>query len=234
VIALLFPEQTIAGVFFAGRASLRLIDCGLNHRTEATHMRRLEFWYDFGSTYSYLSAMRIEQLAAAADVEIVHRPFLLGPIFKAQGWDTSPFQLYPDKGRYMRRDMERIAAERGIAFHFPSTFPVNSLHAARMALVGEADGWIGRFGHAVFKAQFAERRDIADRAVLAEIASGLGIDSGWLLERSNAPEIKAALRQQTEKAAALRIFGAPTFVTSGGELFWGDDRLEQAIAWSSR
>ena len=70
---------------------------------------RIEFWYDFASTYSYLSAMRIESLAAGAGVEIVWRPFLLGPIFRAQGWDTSPFNLYPAKGRYMVRDIERLA-----------------------------------------------------------------------------------------------------------------------------
>lgn len=197
-------------------------------------MATLEFWYDFASTYSYLTAMRIERMAAAANVRLAYKPFLLGPIFKAQGWNTSPFELYPAKGRYMRRDLERIAAERGIAFHLPSPFPLNSLHAARVALAGGDENWVRRFTLAVFRAGFAERRDIADRTVLGEIAATLGANSAHLLERSSAQDVKDALRQQTERAATLGIFGAPSFVTSGGELFWGDDRLDQALAWAAR
>src|SRR5262245_19275486 len=95
----------------------------------------LEFWYDFPSTYSYLSAMRIEAMAHAAGVKLAWRPFLLGPIFQAQGWSTSPFRLYASKGRYMRRDVERLAAERGLAFALPHHFPANSLAAARLAII---------------------------------------------------------------------------------------------------
>lgn len=190
-------------------------------------MRKLEFWYDFASTYSYLSAMRIETMAQAAQVEIVHRPFLLGPIFKSFGWATSPFRLFPQKGAYMVRDLERIAAERGITFHLPEAFPVNSLQAARLALVAEEAGCIAAFTQKVFDAEFAKRRDIADAGVLAAIADSLGLDAA----RGNDPAIKERLRAQTERAAALGVFGAPTLISEGGELFWGDDRLEQALAW---
>lgn len=111
-------------------------------------MPKLEFWYDFASTYSYLTAMRIEDLAGAVGVGIDYRPFLLGPIFKAQGLTTSPFVLNIAKGRYMARDIGRIAAARGCAFHMPETFPANSLAAARIAMVAEQEGWIGAFSRA--------------------------------------------------------------------------------------
>ncbi|HEU6443279.1 MAG TPA: DsbA family protein, partial [Microvirga sp.] len=112
----------------------------------------LEFWYEFASTYSYLTAMRIEQAAKEAGVELVWRPFLLGPIFKAQGWDTSPFNLYPSKGRYMWRDMEREAARFGLPLFKPTPFPQNTLLAARIALLGLDRGWTPVFTKAVYMA----------------------------------------------------------------------------------
>jgi 2-hydroxychromene-2-carboxylate isomerase len=194
---------------------------------------KIEFWYEFASTYSYLAAMRIEAAAAAAGVAVEWKPFLLGPIFHAQGWDNSPFNIYPTKGRYMVRDMERLAAERGLRFALPKPFPQNSLLAARLALVGAEEGWIASFTRAVFTAEFADGAQIADRGVLASILDGLRLDSQRLLSRTEQPEIKDRLKRQTGKAQELGIFGAPSFVC-GGELFWGDDRLEQALAWAKR
>jgi 2-hydroxychromene-2-carboxylate isomerase len=196
-------------------------------------MRRLEFWYDLASTYSYLSAMRIEALASAADVAIVWRPFLLGPIFAAQGWSTSPFNVYPAKGRYMVRDIERIAASRGLAFRLPEPFPAASLLAARVALVGEEQGWIAVFTRAVLCAEFADGADIADAATLAGVLAGLGIEASPVLERAQHVEIKQRLKTITDLAARTGIFGAPSFVTEDRELFWGDDRLEAAVAWTA-
>jgi 2-hydroxychromene-2-carboxylate isomerase len=194
-------------------------------------MRKLEFWYDFASSYSYLTAMRIEAEAKQAGLAIVYRPFLLGPIFKAQGWTTSPFNLFPAKGQYMVRDITRVAAARDLPFRMPEAFPANGLHAARVALAGEAEGWIGPFTRAVFAAEFAEQRDIADMAVLSALLDRLGVDTQAALARSTTAEIKDRLRAQTETASARGIFGAPTFITEDGELFWGDDRLDQALSW---
>jgi 2-hydroxychromene-2-carboxylate isomerase len=190
---------------------------------------RIEFWYELASTYSYLSAMRIEALASAAGVEVVWKPLLLGPIFHAQGWGTSPFNIYPAKGRYMVRDMERLAAARGLPFRLPSPFPQNSLHAARLTLIGHPQGWGVAFTRAVYAAEFAEGADIGDKRVLGAILERLGLDAPALLAVSAAPETKERLRQQTEEAQELGIFGAPTFL-AGGDLYWGDDRLEQALA----
>ena len=196
--------------------------------------RHLEFWYDFASPYSYLSALRIEQLGAAAGVAIVWRPFLLGPVFKAQGWDTSPFNVYPAKGRYMVRDIAPIAAARGHAFQMPLTFPANSVAAARIALAGQNDHWGPRFSRTVFDAQFACGADIADTAVLKGLLRSLDLDADRILEQSANDAIKPRLREQTARAEALGIFGAPSFVTPDGELFWGDDRLEQAMTWATK
>ncbi len=195
-------------------------------------MPKLEFWYDFASTYSYLSAMRIEAVARAAGVDITYRPFLLGPIFKAQGLTTSPFVLNPAKGRYMARDIARIATARGLAFHVPEPFPAHSLAAARIGLVAEEDGWIGAFTQAVFAAEFGERADISAHETLARIVADLGEDPARVVARANSDEIKSALRTRTEAAAEKGIFGAPTFITEDGELFWGDDRLDAALAWA--
>jgi 2-hydroxychromene-2-carboxylate isomerase len=98
----------------------------------------LDFWFEFASTYSFPAAMRIAPLAKARGVNVHWRPFLLGPIFKAQGWDNSPFNLYPAKGRYMRRDLDRICGALALPFTQPSPFPQNSLAASRVALVALA------------------------------------------------------------------------------------------------
>jgi 2-hydroxychromene-2-carboxylate isomerase len=197
-------------------------------------MPQIEFWYDFASTYSYLTAMRIGPLAEAAGVQVAYRPFLLGPIFKAQGLTTSPFAANPIKGRYMARDIGRIATARGLDFHVPDPFPAHSLAAARIAMVAEAEGWIEPYTRAVFAAEFAGREDIASTDVLGRIVSGFGHDPARISTAAGTTENKAALRDRTEAAAAKDIFGAPTFLTEDGELFWGDDRLEQALAWVNK
>ena len=197
-------------------------------------MATLEFWYEFASSYSYLTVMRIEEQAQAAGVEIEWRPFLLGPIFKSQGWDTSPFNLFPAKGRYMVRDIERIAAARGLPFRIPPTFPVNGLSAARLALLGVAAGWCPAFTHAVFAAQFQRGEDISQPNVLVAILEEHGVDPAPAMAAACSIASKQALRLQTEIAMQRGIFGAPSFITSDGELFWGDDRLEQALAWARR
>ncbi len=193
-------------------------------------MPRLTFWYEFASTYSYLSAMRVEAAAQAAGVDVVWQPFLLGPIFKAQGWATSPFNIYPAKGRYMVRDIGRIAAARGLQFRMPDPFPANALKAARLATVGSREGWIVPFSKAVFEAEFVHGDDIASEAILERLLTDLGIDAQGAIARSSAPAIKERLRQATAEAERLGLFGAPTFAAPDGELFWGDDRLESALA----
>src|SRR5438309_1423749 len=161
-------------------------------------MPALEFFYEFASTYSYITAMRIAPLAQAAGVTLRWRPFLLGPIFKANGWDTSPFNLYPAKGRYMVRDCERQCAELGVSFRLPEPFPQNSLLASRVALVWLEEGWSEDFSRAVYRAEFAEGRNIGDPAVVAQIVQTLGHHGAAALARAQSDEIKAKLRAETE------------------------------------
>jgi 2-hydroxychromene-2-carboxylate isomerase len=194
----------------------------------------LDFWFDFASTYSYPAALRIGPLADQAGVAVRFRPFLLGPIFKAQGWPTSPFNLYPAKGAHMWRDLERLCADLSLPFRRPDPFPQDSLLAARAALVGLAQGWGEDFCRAVFSAEFGEGRQIDDATVVGDILTGLKIDAPAGLEAAQASETKSQLRLQTKQAQQLGIFGAPTFTTADGELFWGNDRLERALVWAKR
>lgn len=193
----------------------------------------LEFWYEFASPYSYLAASRIEDVAGSAGVEVRWCPFLLGPIFAEQGWSDSPFNIYPAKGRYMWRDVERLAGDLGLPFRKPSVFPRNSVAASRVALLGVEEGWGSLFSKAVFHANFVEDQDIADAEVFRGLLDDAGLDGATVLERATSPDHRPRLRQQTEEASKRGIFGAPTFVV-GEEVFWGNDRLEQAIKWARR
>src|SRR6516225_7280993 len=163
----------------------------------------LDFWFDFASTYSYLAAMRIGPLAEKADVWVRFRPFLLGPIFKAQGWTTSPFNLYPAKGRHMWHDLERSCAELQLPFRRPDPFPQNSLLAARVALTGLDQAWGEAFCRALFHAEFADGRRIDDAATVSDILAGLEIDPEGALAAARSDAIKARLRAQTEEAQRL-------------------------------
>lgn len=190
----------------------------------------VEFWYEFASTYSYVAALRVEAAADAAGVTLVWKPFLLGPIFKRQGWDDSPFNLFPARGRYMWRDIERLCARYGHPFRRPARFPRNSLLAARVARLGGDEAWVPEFSRAVYRSNFAEDRDIADPEVIRGILRALGLPAEDLLMLAESSENKERLREQTERAWNLGIIGAPTFVVDG-EIFWGNDRMEEAFAW---
>ena len=192
----------------------------------------LDFWFDFASTYSYPAMMRIAPLAREAGVMVRYRPFLLGPLFKALGWDTSPFNLYAAKGRNMWRDLERLCGDLGLPFRRPEPFPQNSLLTARVALVGFTADWGERFCRAAFQAEFGDGRPIEDAGVLGDILAQLNVAAAPVFEAAHGDDVKAALRRQTEEAQRLGIFGAPSFTTEDGELFWGNDRLERALAWA--
>src|SRR5208283_839240 len=155
-------------------------------------MAAAEFWYEFASTYSYPAAMRVAALAAARGVALVWRPFLLGPIFAAQGWRDSPFNLYPNKGRYMWRDMERISAAAGLPFRRPEPFPQNSLIAARVALALEGEER-AEFSRKVYAAEFGEGAQIGERSTIAGLIATIGLNPEAILARAENEANKARL-----------------------------------------
>jgi 2-hydroxychromene-2-carboxylate isomerase len=199
----------------------------------------IDFWFEFASTYTYLTAMRIAPMANAADVTVRWRPFLLGARFKALGWPAdSPFNWQPDKGRHMWRDMERLCNAQGLPLVRPDPFPQPTLLAARVATAIAKDETLERdalprFARAVFDAELGKGRQIGDPDVLARCLSQEGLPTA-MLDTAPTQSVKDQLKAETAKALEAGVFGAPTFITGSGELFWGNDRLEQALDWARR
>ena len=194
---------------------------------------RIEMWFDFASPYSYLAIERIDALAQEAGVRVDLRPFLLGPIFQAQGWNDTPFRLFPGKGAYMMRDIARLADKYGLVYNRPRLFPRMSVLPARIALLGQDEPWGRDFCVAVFRANFQRDLDIQSEDVVHGLLTDLGLDAAALIARGKSEAAKEALRRQVDQARNLGLFGAPTFFVDG-EMFWGNDRLEDALEWTRR
>ncbi len=194
---------------------------------------KLEFWFDFASTYSYLAALRIEKATKDGKIELAWKPFLLGPIFKLQGWGNSPFNVYPAKGRYMWRDMERLCLFYNIPFGKPTEFPRNGLLAARIACRHSQEPWLPDFVRSVYIANFEKDLDISQPDVIQSCLSLSSSEAAMIISDANSIESKTLLKNNTDMAISLGIFGAPTFM-AGNEMFWGADRLDAAIDWAEK
>ncbi len=193
----------------------------------------VDFWYEFASTYSYPAAMRVETHAAGRGVVVHWRPFLLVPILAALGQSDSPINLNPANGRYMWRDLERTCARLALPLRRPEPFPQRSLLAARAALALE-DARRPEFSRAVYAAEFGGGPPIAERETIAAILEAMGLDAGDVLDRATNAEIKDRLKGETARAQSLGVFGAPNLITADGEIFWGNDRLEEGLDWAVR
>jgi 2-hydroxychromene-2-carboxylate isomerase len=189
------------------------------------------FYFDFSSPYSYLASEQIDALAARHQRTVDYRPILLGPVFKASG--SQPLtDGYPPKAQYSVHDFLRSARFAGVPYRQPPRFPIGAVTASRAVL------WLQQyqpqkatdFIHAVFRAFFAEARDITDNEVLADLARGCGLDATPLLAGVQQPETKELLKQRVDRAIADGVFGAPT-IEVDGERFWGNDRLPQIERW---
>ncbi len=192
----------------------------------------IEFWFEFGSNYSYLSVMRIEDEARRRGVRIAWKPFLLGPIFRALGFENSPFVLQKEKGAYVWQDVARQCRKYGLRWTQPSTFPRLGVLPLRVALLGAERPWIGAFCRMVMELNWALDQDINQPEPLARILAELGLPAAAILDQAQAEPTKTLLREQTEQARVRGIFGAPTFFV-GTEMFWGNDRLDDALLFAA-
>ena len=190
----------------------------------------IEFWFDFGSNYSYLSVMRIDTRAQSHGVRILWRPFLLGPVFRDLGFDDSPFVLQKKKGAYVWKDMERQCRKYGLALTRPTVFPRAALLAIRVALLGADQPWMASYCRKIMQLNFVDDRDIGSADVVEEALGDVGLPAQQIIADAQSEANKLRLREQTSMAAAKGIFGAPTFFV-GGEMFWGNDRLDDALAY---
>ena len=193
--------------------------------------RILDFFFFYGSIHSYLSIMRIEALAQPAGIEVRWRPFNLREFLIEQ--NNTATSRNPIKMNYLWRDIERRAKRLRIAFAGRPPYPVDpQLLALRVGVLAAAENWCVAYSQATFRAWFLEGRASGLPENVERVLSGLGKPAAEILARAGKPEIEERLKQETEDARKLGIFGAPTFACAE-EIFWGDDRLEDAIAFAS-
>ncbi|QYJ17263.1 2-hydroxychromene-2-carboxylate isomerase [Rubrobacter xylanophilus DSM 9941] len=191
-------------------------------------MRRVEFYFDLVSPYSYLALERVYGICAKRGAKLVLRPVLLGAVHKLSG-NTAPVDV-PAKRRYQLRDIHRWAERYGVPLRFPDPFPFRTLTTMRAAVFLEGRGSMESFVREAFRLYWAEGgapagfEEADERGPVAEAARRAGLDPGEVLEGASSPEARRALREATGAAVERGVFGTPAFFV-GEELFWGNDRL---------
>ena len=190
----------------------------------------IEFYFDFSSPYGYLAAERIDDIAARHGRAVAWRPYLMGVAMKVTG--SSPIVNRPMLGEYSRRDMERSARRLKVPFSFPEPFPIATIAACRAVYWRERAGAeeAKSLARALYRAYFADGRNISEADVVADVAAESGADRDALLEGIQDPAVKDRLKEVTNDAVARGIFGSPFFVVDG-EPFWGHDRMDEVERW---
>ena len=192
----------------------------------------IDFWYSIGSTYSYLTVMRIDRVADEAGLQVHWRPFNVRHVMIEQ--NNVPFKDKPEKSAYMWRDIERRSQRYGLKPQIPAPYPIRDLVLAnQVAVLGMEEGWGGDYTRATYRRWFEAGQPAGEDPNLAESIAEAGQDSARVLEDARSDRIVNALAEATDEAMALGIFGSPSFVVDG-EVFWGDDRLEDALDWARR
>ncbi|MEM5317851.1 2-hydroxychromene-2-carboxylate isomerase [Paraburkholderia sp. JHI869] len=188
----------------------------------------LDFWFDLASNYSYLSVMRIEALAAREGVDVRWRPFLLGPILDALGWEGPPFVVQKEKGAYVWQDMRRQSRKYALPWQQPTEFPRRTVLATRIAVLAADEPWLPGWCRAVMTRNYGDDREVDSPEAVAEMLTTLSLPAQQIIEAAGSDPNRLRLRERTQAARDLGIFGAPTFFV-GEEMFWGNDRLEDAV-----
>jgi 2-hydroxychromene-2-carboxylate isomerase len=189
----------------------------------------IDFWFSVGSTYSYLAVMRLADVEQSSGIRFRWRPFSVRTIMREM--DNIPFATKPIKAAYMWRDIERRAAMYGIPVRVPVAYPLKEFNLAnRVAILGSFEGWCPDYVRATYRRWFQQGQEAGTDPNLSDSLREIGQDPQRVIGTASGEEIRLAYEAATEEARKLRIFGAPTFVVNG-ELFWGDDRLDDAIDW---
>ena len=190
----------------------------------------IEFYFDFSSPYGYLAAERIDDIAARHGRDVSWRPYLMGVAMKVTG--SSPIVNRPMLGEYSRRDMVRSARRLKVPFSFPEPFPIATIAACRAVYWTERAGAreAKSLARALYRAYFADGRNISEAEVVADVAAGTGADRDALLAGIQDPAVKDRLKEVTNDAVDRGIFGSPFFMV-GDEPFWGHDRMDEVDRW---
>ena len=183
----------------------------------------VEFYFDYGSPYSYVAHTRLPEMLRRTGGEARYRIMLLGGIFQLTG-NASP-AMNPLKWPNTQRDLVRYVGKYQVPFRRNPHFPVNTLKAMRGAVVAEAQGFLPRYSEALFTAMWHDGEKIDDDDVLSRVLSAAGIDAAAVLSRIGDDAVKQTLKSYTEAAVKRGVFGAPTFFVAD-EMFFGQDRLE--------
>ena len=189
----------------------------------------IDFWFSTGSTYTYLTVSRLPEVAKKTGVRFNWRPFGVRTIMREQ--NNVPFVGKPVKTAYMWRDIARRAAMYGLPVKVPAPYPLKEFDLAnRLAVLGLAEGWGIPYVRASYRRWFAEGQEPGIEPNLSASLAAVGQDTKRAVERSTGDDVMELYESATEEAKKLGIFGSPTFAVRG-ELFWGDDRLDDAINW---
>lgn len=221
------PTWIVDGELYWGQDRLHFVETAAREGGKT-----LDVYFDFSSPFAYLGCSQVAAIAARTKARVTWHPIVLGGLFKNIGTPDVPLFTFSEaKQRHVTKDLNRWAAYWGVPYEFPTRFPMRTIEALRVFLALPAERR-DAYRDAVFRAYWAEDRDIASPEVLAACI-GDADAARAALEAAKGDDVKAALRQETEAAAARGVFGAPTFIVGGKDLYWGQDRLrlvEEALA----
>ncbi len=204
----------------------------LDARETTLAQSTIDFWFSIGSTYTYLSVMRLEGVAQSASVQFRWRPFSVRAVMIEQ--KNIPFVGKPVKTSYMWRDIERRAEMYGIPARIPAPYPLAEFDRAnRVATIAAEEGWCPAYVRESYRRWFQEGEEPGLEPNLRTVLGQIGQDSDRVLAKAAGEAVERAYLAATEEAKRLNVFGAPSFVADG-EVFWGDDRLDDAIRWAKR